>query len=405
MTAVMRGFRILEVAENLFVPAASALLADWGAEVIKIEHVERGDVMRGLVVGGTMDLPPGVHPLFENANRGKQGLALDLTTPDGREILYKLASTADVFMTNKLQNTRKKLEIDVEQIRAHNPSIIYVRGTGHGERGPDAEKGSYDNLAFWARAGLALAAKRPEYDLLPLPPGPGFGDCIGAMTIAGGVMGALLHRERTGEAAVVDVSLFGTGLWAMAQAMTLSMALGVPWTLPEDDQVASNPLWRNYETKDGRILAFCCFQAGKYWSEFCQVIGHLELATDPRFSSHESLVANFAPVVAVLKDVFRSATIGEWRERLASFTGQWTVVQDSLEAAADPQTVANGYTQECHTANGTPLRLITAPVQFDEAPAVTERAPEFNEHCYTILAGLGLSQDAILDLKVRGVIA
>ncbi|MET0728506.1 MAG: CoA transferase, partial [Acidimicrobiales bacterium] len=229
MTAVLSGVRILEVAEHTFVPAASALLADWGAEVIKIEHVQRGDAMRGLASTGVADVPDDVHPLLEHSNRGKQSLGLDLTSPDGLEILYKLVGTADVFLTNKLPSVRAKLKVGVDEIRAHNPNIIYVRGTGQGERGPDADKGAYDALAFWARAGTALGARRPEYDLIPIPPAPGFGDSIGGMTIAGGIMGALFHRERTGEATTVDVSLLGVGLWAMGQAMALSLALGVPW--------------------------------------------------------------------------------------------------------------------------------------------------------------------------------
>src|SRR3954470_5811825 len=150
MTAVMQGVRILEVAEHTFVPAASALLADWGAEVIKIEHVERGDAMRGLASSGTVSLGGGVHVLLEHSNRGKKSLGLDLTSPDGLDILHKLAATCDVFLTNKLPSVREKLKIGVEEIRAHNPRIIYVRGTGQGERGPDADKGSYDALAFWA---------------------------------------------------------------------------------------------------------------------------------------------------------------------------------------------------------------------------------------------------------------
>jgi crotonobetainyl-CoA:carnitine CoA-transferase CaiB-like acyl-CoA transferase len=405
MTGVMEGVRILEVAEQTFVPAASALLADWGAEVIKIEHVERGDAMRGLAASGVIELPADVHPLFEHSNRGKQSLGLDLTTPDGLDILYRLASTADVFLTNKLATVRTKLKIDLEDIRAHNANIIYVRGTGQGERGPDANKGSYDALAFWARAGVAMGGKRPEYDLMPLQPGPGFGDSIGAMTIAGGIMGALYRRERTGQPSVVDVSLFGTGLWAMGQTMALSMVLNVPWTIPSDEQLGSNPLTRNYNTKDGKVLALTCLQAGKYWPELCDIIGRPELASDPRFSTHASLTANSVAAVEVLREVFRSATVDEWRARLASFTGQWTVVQDSLEAVTDPQTVANGYVQECRTATGTTFRLVTAPVQFDEEPARPNRAPEFNEHGDSILGGLGFDQDAILDLKVRGVVA
>ena len=171
MTAILRGVRILEVAEHTFVPAASALLSDWGAEVIKIEHVERGDAMRGLASTGITAVAGDVHALMEHSNRGKQSLGLDLTSPDGLEILHKLVATADVFLTNKLPGVRKKLKIGVEEVRAHNSGIIYVRGTGQGERGPDADKGSYDSLAFWARAGIAMGAKRPEYDLIPVPPG------------------------------------------------------------------------------------------------------------------------------------------------------------------------------------------------------------------------------------------
>ncbi|MGH9273627.1 MAG: CaiB/BaiF CoA transferase family protein, partial [Acidimicrobiales bacterium] len=345
MTAVLQGVRILEVAEHTFVPAASALLADWGAEVIKIEHVERGDAMRGLASSGIALVPNDVHVLLEHSNRGKKSLGLDLASPDGLEILYKLAATADVFLTNKLPNVRTKLKIDVDDIRAHNPSIVYVRGTGQGERGPDADKGSYDSLAFWARSGVAVGAKRPEYDLPTVPPAPGFGDSIGGMTIAGGIMGALFHRERTGEATTVDVSLLGVGLWAMGQAMALSLTLGVPWTVPSADKIGANPLTRSYETKDGRILAFTCLQGAKYWPGLCDAVGRADLAADPRFTDQVSLMANSADAAAALTEAFASATLEEWRARLASFDGQWAVVQDTLEAAVDPQTLANGYLQ------------------------------------------------------------
>jgi len=280
-----------------------------------------------------------------------------------------------------------------------------VRGTGQGERGPDADKGSYDSLAFWARAGVAVGAKRPEYDLTPVPPAPGFGDSIGAMTIAGGILGALFHRQRTGEATIVDVSLLGVGLWAMGQAVALSLVLGQPWTPPRDDRIPSNPLSRNYKTGNDRVLAFTCLQPGKYWPLLCDAVGRPELAGDARFADHASLMANSAEAIGILTDVFASATLEEWRQRLETFSGQWTVVQDTLEAVADPQTVANGYVQECHTASGTPFRLVAAPVQFDEEPAAPTRAPEFNEHGDAILADLGLDSDAIIDLKIRGVVA
>jgi crotonobetainyl-CoA:carnitine CoA-transferase CaiB-like acyl-CoA transferase len=405
VTAIMQGVRILEVAEHTFVPAASALLSDWGAEVIKIEHVERGDAMRGLASSGTAEIPTEVHALLEHSNRGKKSLALDLTAPEGLDILHRLTATADVFLTNKLPSVRTKLRIGVDDIRAHNPAIVYVRGTGHGERGPDADKGSYDSLAFWARASVAVSAQRPEYDLLPVPPAPGFGDSIGAMTIAGGIMGALFHRERTGEAPVVDVSLLGVGLWSMGMAMALSMVAGEPWAPPAGDQAGRNPLARSYRTSDGREVCLTCLQAGRYWPAMCEVVGRPELATDPRFADHASLMANSLDAIAVLEECFAGATLAEWRRRLEPFEGQWAVAQNTLEAAEDPQTLANGYVQGCTTASGVPFRMVTAPVQFDERPAPPGRAPELNEHGDQILADLGLDWDTIVELKVRGVVA
>jgi crotonobetainyl-CoA:carnitine CoA-transferase CaiB-like acyl-CoA transferase len=362
--------------------------------------------MRGLAASGMALFGGDVHVLLEHSNRGKKSLGLDLTSDDGREILYKLASTSDVFLTNKLPGVRAKLQIDVEQIRAANPTIIYVRGSGQGDRGPDADKGSYDSLAFWARAGIAVGAQRPEYgDLVPVPPAPGFGDSLGGMTIAGGIMGALFHRERTGEATVVDVSLLATGMWAMGQAIALSELLQMPWRPPPAEQLNTNPLARVYKTSDGRFISLTCLQAGKYWPQMCDIIGRPELATDERFADQPALMANAAAGVEILEAVFAGATLDEWRSRLEDFRGQWAVVQDALEAAADPQSVANGYMQECHTAAGTPYQLVAVPVQYDEQPAVPQRAPEFNEHGDEILGELGFDMDQIIDLKVRGVVA
>jgi crotonobetainyl-CoA:carnitine CoA-transferase CaiB-like acyl-CoA transferase len=403
MTAVMQGVRIVEVAEHTFVPAASALLADWGADVVKIEHVERGDAMRGLASSGIAVVPDDVHVLFEHSNRGKRSLGLDLTSDAGRDLLYRLVATADVFLTNKLPRVRTKLGIDVEDLRAHNPNLIYVRGTGQGERGPEADRGAYDSLAFWARAGVAAGVMRPEYGHVPVPPAPGFGDSIGGMTIAGGIASALFHRERTGEATTVDVSLMSTAIWSMGQAMALSLQLDVPWT-PPPVGTRSNPLTGHYRTADGRWLSFTCLQAGRYWPSICASIDRPDLADDPRFADHAALMAHSAAAIEILTAVFAARPLDEWRNRLSGFTGQWTVVQDTLEAAVDPQTVANGYVQECATATGVPFRLAAAPVQFDGRPAAPRRAPEFNEHGDEVLADLGLDPDAVLDLKIRGVV-
>jgi crotonobetainyl-CoA:carnitine CoA-transferase CaiB-like acyl-CoA transferase len=402
---VMEGIRVLEVAEQTFVPAASALLADWGAEVIKIEHVTRGDAMRGLASTGSGLVPKDVHVLFEHSNRGKRSIGLDLATSDGIAILYRLAGESDIFLTNKLAGVRSKLKIEVADIRAQNPRIIYVRGTGQGERGPDADKGSYDNLAFWNRSGAAMGVMRSDDKFVPTPPGPGFGDSLGAMAIAGGIAAALFHRERTGEAAVVDVSLLATGMWAMGQAIGLSAVTGERWSGLPAGASSGNPLVRNYRTKDGRWLALNCLQAGKYWVPLCDSIGRPELASDPRFLDHGSIMAHHREIAEILDETFIQRTIGDWRVALDGFVGQWTVAQDTFEILQDVQTIANGYTQPCETAAGVPFALVAVPVQFDEQPMRPERAPTFNEHGDDILTGLGLDWDEIVDLKVRGVVA
>ncbi|MEX2256817.1 MAG: CoA transferase [Acidimicrobiia bacterium] len=405
MTAVMQGVRVLEVAEHTFVPAASALLADWGAEVIKIEHVERGDAMRGLMSSGIAMLSSQVHVLLEHSNRGKQSLALDLSSPEGAEILYKLAATCDVFLTNKLPPVRTKLKIDVEDIRAHNPDIIYVRGSGQGERGPDAARGSYDSLAYWCRAGIAMGMKQEGDDEMPMPPAPAFGDSIGAMTIAGGIMGALFHRERTGEATTVDVSLLSVGLWSMGAALALSLQHGVGWRPMPAGASTGNPLVKTYAAKDDKYLSLSCLQAAKYWAEICEVVGRPELAVDERFADADTIREHAAVATELLGQAIAERTGDEWRERFSSFSGQWVMVQDTLEASVDPQTEANGYVVDCQTAEGIPFQLAAAPVQYDEEPALPQRAPEFNEHGDAILADLGLDWDTVVDLKLRGVVS
>jgi crotonobetainyl-CoA:carnitine CoA-transferase CaiB-like acyl-CoA transferase len=395
MTAVMKGVRVIEVAEHAFVPGAGALLSDWGADVIKIEPAERGDAGRGLTGVGS-----GVNLLFQHANRGKKSIGLDLAKPEAREILYKLVRTADVFITNKQPRVRRKLQIDVEHIRAHNPKIIYLRGSGQGAYGPEMEQGAYDLLTYWHRAGASSAVASPRGEV-PFLPAPGFGDFTGAMFIAGGVMGALFHRERTGEAPVVDVSLLSTGMWAMGASGAVAATEG-RYTWPP---AIRNPLSAIYLTKDGRNVALCCLQAGHYWPLLCEIIGRPELAVDPRFKDHASIMANFLAAEEILTEIFLARTLAEWRALLANFSGQWTVVQDVLETVADPQAHANGYIQDCKTADGRAYKLIAAPVQYDGKAAIPGRGPEFNEHGDEILAEIGIDAETMIDLKVRGVVA
>jgi crotonobetainyl-CoA:carnitine CoA-transferase CaiB-like acyl-CoA transferase len=403
----MEGIRILEVAEHTFVPAASGILADWGAEVIKIEHVTRGDAARGLGSTGIAGFSGKVAVLMEHANRGKKSLGLDLTEPAGRDILYKLAAESDVFLTNKMAGVRRRLEIEVEHLRAANPNIVYVRGTGYGNRGPDTDAGGYDSLGFWARSGVAHAVTPSD---LPQPlnqPGPAFGDSIGAMTIAGGIAAALLHRERTGEAKVVDISLLSTAMWAMGGTIAVAQDIDMAWQAPPASEPAApfNPLIGYFGTSDGRFVMFSMLQGFHYWPEVCERLGVTELVTDPRFDSHEHLMANAAAGADLIRAAIAKHTLAEIVTTLTGMRGQWAVVQDTLEIADDPQVVANGYLPELDY-DGYAYRLVTTPVQFDEEPSPPGKSPDFNEHGDEILTELlGLDWDTVIELKVQGVVA
>jgi crotonobetainyl-CoA:carnitine CoA-transferase CaiB-like acyl-CoA transferase len=400
----MAGVRILEIAEHTFVPAASAILADWGADVIKVEHAERGDAMRGLARTGVVDLSKGVHVLLEHSNRGKRSIGIDITKPEGLEIVYAIARTADVFLTNKLPSVLDRLKIDEDRIRAQNPRIIYVRGSAFGPKGPDRDKGGYDATAFWCRGGSADASTPPG-GAVANQPAPAYGDSIGGMTIAGGIAAALFRRERTGVAGSVDVSLLATGAWAMSAAIALSLQMERPWrSAAMATNGPGNPVVGIYEASDKRYLSFVMLQGFAYWPDFCEHIGRPELVSDPRFSSHEKLFANAADARQIIQQEIGSQPLKYWVEKFQTLKGQWTVVQDTLEVAADAQMRANGYLLTAQTREGTPFDLIASPVQFDGEPGETRRAPEFNEHGDEILGELGFDQDRILELKIAGAV-
>lgn len=404
----MKGIRILEVAEHTFVPAAAAILADWGAEVIKVEHVERGDAMRGLATTAGINVGnDGVNILLEHANRGKRSIGLDLTKPEGLDILYRLADTCDVFLTNKLPAVRAKLRIDVHDIQGRNPTMVYVSGSGYGARGPDIDQGGYDSLAYWARAGNAASVKPPEIDYIPNQPAPALGDSIGAMFIAAGISAALLHRERTGEATLVDVSLLAAGMWSMSAAIGIGLQTGTVWGQQLYASATSrNPLVGNFRTSDNRWLSFSMLQGFTYWRGMCEVLGHPEWIDDQRFCTQPALFANGNEAAALVATELARAPLDEWKVRLRAQRGQWAPVQDTIEVADDPMAIANGYVLETATRQGVPFRLVTTPVQFGGEPSAPHRAPDFNEHGDEILRDeLGLDEQAIIDLKIAGAVA
>ena len=403
MQDVLAGVRVVEVAAWTFVPISGAVLAEWGADVLKIEHPESGDPQRGLVSSGLVPGAGGVNFMFEIPNRGKRSVALDLSTDAGRELLYRLVETADVFVTNYLPDVRARLQIDVDDIRARNPDIIYVRGTGQGTRGSEAGRGGFDGATFWARAGVAMAFTSPNSEW-PVDQRPAFGDVLGGLTIAGGIAAALARRERTGAPSVVDVSLLGMGLWSLGPDVT-SAKLYEGVELPKFDRDSTpNPLVGTYPTKDGRFITIILLQSDRFWPDLCAHLDRPDLLDDPRFSDAAARYEHGRECVQELRAIFRSRTYDEWRERLQTLAGVWAPMQTPLEVHDDPQVIANGYLEPIEAASGTEFRLPANPVQFDETPASVGRAPDHGEHTDEVLLELGLSYDEIMEHKIAGAV-
>ena len=403
MEEVLKGIRVVEVAQWWFVPSAGAVLADWGADVLKIEHPVGGDPGRGLITSGLVPAAGDVNFMVEQPNRGKRSIGLDLAHPEGLAILHRLIKTADVFLTNFLPPARRRLKIDVDDLRALNPRLIYVRGHGQGARGPDAEKGGFDAASFWCRGGIANALTQPDAPA-PVMQRAAFGDSTGGMTIAGGIAAALFRRERTGVASVVDISLLSTGMWVLSADIVAARLLGQD--LPINDRTrAPNPIVNSYRTKDGRWLFLNMLQPDRYWDDLCRHLERPDLAIDPRFADGDRRSANRAECIGELETTFASRTLAEWRAKLATVAGVWSPMQTASEVGADEQAIANGYLLDVDRGDGTHFTLVANPVQFDETPPTLRPAPELGQHTEEVLLGLGLSWGDLARLKEEQAIS
>jgi crotonobetainyl-CoA:carnitine CoA-transferase CaiB-like acyl-CoA transferase len=408
MRKPLNGVRVLEVAQFTFVPSAGAVLADWGADVVKIEHPVTGDAQRGLVkVLGAAATVPGSSfaPIMEAPNRGKRSVGLALDNPEARPLLDELIRRSDVFLTNYLPSSRSKLSIDVDDVRRVNPDIIYVVGNGFGSDGPDRDAGAYDATAFWARGGSADGLTSPDAAHTPFMPAGAYGDNIGGMTIAGGVAAALYGRQATGEPSVLDVSLLAVGAWATQFSVNMAMLMDGP--LPKIErrtQAPGNPLTGAYRTSDGRFVQLSMLQPTRYWPEFCRLMGLHDLAEDPRFISIEAMAEHSDIAQQIVEDAIGNLTFAECQTLLRKGRGQWAPVQDAWEIANDEALTANGRIAEIVDAEGHPQKLVANPVKFDDDRANLARAPQFAEHTDGVLRELGIDDDRLIELKIAGAI-
>jgi crotonobetainyl-CoA:carnitine CoA-transferase CaiB-like acyl-CoA transferase len=400
---VFGGVRVVELAQWVFVPVAGALLADWGAEVLKIENPEGGDGYRGLVTQGIGAGANGLNLSMEMANRGKRSVAIDLKTPEGHAVMLRLLATADVFLTNFLPSTLDRLGLGVDDLRRVNPKLIYARGHGYGVRGPDADTPAYDSTAFWARGAIAETLT-PQGTPEPIPQRGGLGDRNAAAQLAFALAGALFRRERTGEASVVDVSLLATAMWMITSDVMAAMQGTYRPTPPSGQQrpALPNPLVGSYVCADGRFITLCCLQPDRYWRDICRLIDQPDLADDARFVDSKSRASNKAECVAVLEDAFALRTLAEWREQLLGAPIPWAPFQRVEELVNDPQVAANGYIGVAERG-GVKYSLPTGAVQFDEKPTALRPAPDHGGDTDKVLLSLGYSWEEIIELKTAGV--
>ncbi len=383
---VLEGVKVLELAQYGFVPSAAAVLGDWGADVIKVEH-PRGDPLRGVMASGLLADTGDFNFIVEHLNRNKRGVALDLTEPPSHAVFDRLVGWADVFITSLLPSARDRLDVQPETLRRINPSLIYARGHGQGQAGPDADAAGFDSVSYWSRGGLGHMMTPPDGPLVMQR--AAMGDSTAGMFLAGGIAGALFHRERTGEAVTVDVSLLSTAIWVLAPDLVSTSVTGEePPRLGTSASSRSNPLVGAYRTQDGRWVVLNMMDFDRYWPSFCAAAGRPDLADDRRFADPVLRRSSLGPLSELVSETLASEPLSHWRERLTAEGCVWSFMASPGEVLADPQVYANGY-MPAHPGHDR-ARLASSPVQFDDRPVTVRRtAPSVGRDTEEILDALG----------------
>jgi crotonobetainyl-CoA:carnitine CoA-transferase CaiB-like acyl-CoA transferase len=399
---VLDGVKVLEVAEQGFVPSAAAILADWGADVVKVER-PTGDPLRHYAKLGVVPDIEGFNILFEQFNRNKRSVAIDLRKEDGRAALDRLIGWADVFITNFLPSARENLRVRTEDVWAVNPRCIYAIGTGQGLVGPDAELGGFDAVSFWARGGLGHILT-PEGGPLVLSRGA-IGDAPSGAYLAGGVAAALVKLARTGEPSVVDVSLLGAAVWTLSVDMVATAATGVDARPHIPGRALSGTvLIGTFRTSDDRWLCLNMLDQERHWEPTCRALGLEHLLSEPRYATVESRAAHIKDLHATFVETIRSLPLDELKHRLGAADTIWSTMASPSEVIDDPQVEANGYMPR---VPGHPTaRLSSAPVQFDGAGLeIRTRAPGVGEHTDEVFRDLGVDPSEIARLRGSGALA
>jgi crotonobetainyl-CoA:carnitine CoA-transferase CaiB-like acyl-CoA transferase len=401
MAGPLEGVKILEVAEFLALPSAIAILSDWGAEVIKVEKPE-GDGLRFIESIEGVSIKD-IHVWWEQTNRNKKSIAVDLWHEEGRAIIYELTKRSDVFVTNFTLPVIERFKIDFGTIRELNPRIIYAHLTGFGSKGPDKDRPGFDYVAFWARSGI-MSRLGPPGTQPPTQRGA-LGDNLTSGFLAGAISSALYSREKTGKGQAIDFSLYNYGVWGLSVDMIMPLIEGEE--LPRTDPKAvTNPLWNTYQSKDGEWIQFVCLESDRYWPQFCKGLGLDHLEKDPKFESHEMRERNNVELISIIDSAISTKTYDEIETGIEK-AGEviYQKVQTPLQVVNDPQALANDFFTEVEHPSGRKIKLIASPAKFSGTPAsIKATAPELGQHTEEVLLELGYSWEDMNDLRDKGVI-
>ena len=405
MTLALEGIKVIETAAVYAGPMAGRLLADWGADVIHIEHPVRGDIARSQRTRKTASswtITSNIDYASQNFNRNKRSMTLDLSQEGGREIIYKLFEKADVFLSNFRPRELRKFKLEYDTVSQLNPRLIYANLSGYGRKGPDGDLPGFEDTGYFARSGMLHVLQAPGTYPAKMP--FALGDNIAGLVLAYGIMTALLIRERTGIGQEVDVSLFQSGVFALSLYIAGTLVTGQDWHVVERKDVV-DVLLDLYQTKDRRWIQLGLVQPESYWSRLCQAMEREDLEHDPRFASLESMMQNHAALGHILDEVFLSKTLAEWQARLSEAGLPFAPVQNLPEVTADPQARANDFfTLLDHPTYGR-MEVLANPVKLGKTPAAVRMAPEFGQHTEEVLLEHGYTWEDIERFKQQRVIA
>ena len=399
MTGPLEGVHVVELGVWVAGPAAGGVLADWGADVVKIEP-PTGDPARTFakMIGG--DLP--LNPPFEMDNRSKRSIVIDFAQPGGVDLAHDLLEHADVFITNIRLEALERLGLDPDALRARYPRLVYGIITGYGITGPDRDRAAYDISGFWARSGVAGLLTRPG-EAPPFQRG-GMGDHGAGMTLAGGVSAALVARERTGEGQLVATSLLRHGMYTISFDLNMALRFGVPLAVAKRTQM-TNPVINCYQDGDGRWFWLVGLEGQRHWPDVCRAVGRADWIDDERFRDEDGRRANIGELIPELDRIFATRNREEWAEIFERENVWWAPVQTTDEVLSDPQVHAGGGLVEVPDGSGS-VMMINTSVDFLGTPGGPRAmTPELGEHTDGVLEELGKDAGAIERLRADGVVA